>query len=106
MSTHRVFIALSAALFSFYLFTPARAADFDPGENPPYAAAVLVEVETGTVLFAYNAHEQRSPASTQKLLLELVAMEMIKSGKFSLRDSVHVSARASRTGGLQVFLAQ
>ena len=106
MSTHRVFIALSAALFSFYLFTPARAADFDPGENPPYAAAVLVEVETGTVLFAYNAHEQRSPASTQKLLLELVAMEMIKSGKFSLRDSVHVSARASRTGGSQVFLAQ
>ena len=106
MSTHRVFIALSAALFSFYLFTPARAADFDPGENPPYAAAVLVEVETGTVLFAYNAHEQRSPASTQKLLLELVAMEMIKSGKFSMRDSVHVSARASRTGGSQVFLAQ
>lgn len=106
MLIHRVFVALSAALFSLYLCAPARAADFDPGEDPPYAAAVLVEAETGTVLFAYNAHEQRSPASTQKLLLELVAMEMIKNGKFSLRDSVHVSARASRTGGSQVFLAQ
>ena len=74
MSTHRVFIALSAALFSFYLFTPARAADFDPGENPPYAAAVLVEVETGTVLFAYNAHEQRSQARAENTPLEAPAM--------------------------------
>ncbi len=106
MPTHRVFIALFTALFSLYLHASARAADFDPGETPPYATAILIEAESGTVLFAYNAHEQRSPASTQKLLLELVTMEMIKNGKFSLRDSVHVSARASRTGGSQVFLAQ
>ena len=85
------------------LTTPASAADFDPGPNPPYAAAILVEAESGTVLFGHNAHQQRSPASTQKLLLELVAMERVESGAFSLADSVRVSARASRIGGSQVF---
>jgi len=106
MSIHRVFIFVFAALSSLYPTTSARAVDFDPGKAPPYAAAILIEAESGTILFAHNAHVQRSPASTQKLLLELVTMEMIESGKFSLRDSVHVSARASRTGGSQVFLAQ
>ncbi len=87
------------------LTTPASAADFDPGQNPPYAAAILVEAESGTVLFGHNAHQQRSPASTQKILLELVAMRQIERGQFSLDDSVRVSARAARTGGSQVFLA-
>ncbi len=87
------------------LTTPASAADFDPGQNPPYAAAILVEAESGTVLFGHNAHQQRSPASTQKILLELVAMRQIERGQFSLGDSVRVSARAARTGGSQVFLA-
>ena len=87
------------------LTTPASAADFDLGQNPPYAAAILVEAESGTVLFQHNAYQQRSPASTQKMLLELVAMRLIESGQFSLGDSVRVSARAARTGGSQVFLA-
>ena len=87
------------------LTTPASAADFDPGQTPPYAAAILKEAESGTVLFQHNAHQQRSPASTQKILLELVAMRLIESGQFSLGDSVRVSARAARTGGSQVFLA-
>ncbi len=105
MPMHRAFNA-GWILFA-YLFTfTAHAVQFDPGENPPYAAAILVEAETGTVLFSHKAHDQRSPASTQKLLLELVAMEQIESGQFSLADSVRVSARASRIGGSQVFLAQ
>mgnify|MGYP002834122266 FL=1 len=85
--------------------TPTGAVGFDPGQDPPYAAAILVEAQSGTVLFQHNAHEQRSPASTQKILLELVAMRLIESGQFSLGDSVRVSARAARTGGSQVFLA-
>ena len=85
--------------------TLASAVEFDPGQDPPYAAAILAEAQSGTVLFHHNAHQQRSPASTQKILLELVAMRLIESGQFSLGDSVRVSARAARTGGSQVFLA-
>ena len=85
--------------------TLANAIEFDPGQDPPYAAAILVESQSGTVLFQHKAHQQRSPASTQKILLELVAMRLIENGQFMLGDSVRVSARAARTGGSQVFLA-
>jgi D-alanyl-D-alanine carboxypeptidase (penicillin-binding protein 5/6) len=88
------------------LSSALHAADFDPGEDPPYAAAILVEAESGTVLFAHNPDLQRSPASTQKLMLLLVVMDLIKAGKFSLQDQIHVSRRAATTGGSQVFLAQ
>jgi len=83
---------------------PLQAADFNPGSKPPYAAAILLEAESGTVLFAHHPDRQRSPASTQKLVLKLVVLELAKAGKISLEDSVLVSRRAARTGGSQVFL--
>ncbi len=87
-------------------YIPLQAAVFDPGPRPPYAAAILLEAESGTVLFAHHPDKQRSPASTQKLVLELVVLELAKAGKISLADSVLVSRRAARTGGSQVFLKQ
>ena len=85
-------------------WVPLQAVDFDPGPKPPYAAALLLEAESGTVLFAHHPDRQRSPASTQKLVLKLVVLEMVKAGEISLEDSVWVSRRAARTGGSQVFL--
>lgn len=86
--------------------SPVVAAQFDPGEEPPYAAALLLEAETGTVLFEHNADTPRSPASTLKLLLQLVVMEAIEQGRYSLDEEVTTSAWASRMGGSQVFLKQ
>jgi len=83
-----------------------QATSFDPGAEPPYAAALLMEASSGAILFSYNPRLQRSPASTQKLLLELVVMDMVRQGRYSLDDSVRVSARASRVGGSQVYLKQ
>jgi len=104
MSLRTLFVCTAALFYSCVPFL--QAATFDPGEDPPYAAAVLVEAESGTVLFAHNPRLQRSPASTLKLLLELVVMDMVKAGRYSLDDSVLVSGRASRIGGSQVFLKQ
>ncbi len=84
----------------------AEAAAYNPGGQPPYAAAILIEASTGSVLYAYRPTLPRSPASTQKILLELVVMDYLAQGKCRLTDSVTVSARASRTGGSQVFLKQ
>ncbi len=102
MPTLKIHLCL-ILLFSIHI--PLRAATYDPGTNPPYAAALLLEADTGAILFAHNAQAQRSPASTLKLLLQLVVMDMIAAGKFALDEEVHVSARASRTGGSQVYLA-
>ncbi len=85
---------------------PISAASYTLPEEPAFAAAFLVEVETGTILFSYGADAPRSPASTQKLLLQLVVMDAVAEGRLSLSDSIITSAWASRMGGSQVFLRQ
>ena len=104
MSNGRLWVGICCGLVA--ALRPSAAQTFDPGAEPAFAAAVLVEAESGAVLFAYHANAPRSPASTQKLLLQLVVMDLVKSGKFALDEPVRVSARASRMGGSQVFLKE
>jgi len=104
MSLRRFSICIAVLFCLIPVALPA--VSFDPGEEPPYAASLLLEAESGAILFAHNPHRQLSPASTQKLLLELVVMDQVSQGKYSLEDSVQVSARASRIGGSQVYLKQ
>ncbi len=73
---------------------------------PEYKSAILVDVETGQVLFEKNAHKQVIPASVVKMMLLLLAVERIESGAVSLSDTVTVSAWASKIGGHQVYLAE
>ncbi|MBI4532053.1 MAG: D-alanyl-D-alanine carboxypeptidase, partial [Candidatus Latescibacteria bacterium] len=73
---------------------------------PEPISEILIEAETGRILFAQEPHRRRPPASTVKTVLELVIMEMVKNGQIKLTDSVRVSANASRIGGSQVFLKE
>ncbi len=86
--------------------TPCAAQSLPIADDAPFAAAILVEAETGTILLEHNARVPRSPASTQKLLLQLVVLDAVAEGRVSLSDSVYTSARASRMGGSQVYLKQ
>jgi len=100
---------MSALLLLAALGAATSAVDavtFDAGDDPAFASAILLEPETGAILFEHLAREARSPASTQKLLLQLVVMEAVADGRFSLEDPVYTSAWASRMGGSQVFLKQ
>ncbi|MBO5282123.1 MAG: D-alanyl-D-alanine carboxypeptidase [Lachnospiraceae bacterium] len=45
------------------------------GPTVTAASAILIEAETGTVLYAKNIHEKQYPASTTKILTTLIAME-------------------------------
>ncbi len=97
----------SLLLAALVLLPPAGDAEiYDRGVDPPYAAGLLIEFESGTVLYEHNARVPRSPASTQKLLLQLVVMDLVAAGKASLADEVTASAWASRIGGAQVYLRQ
>lgn len=71
-----------------------------------FASAILVEAETGQVLFEENPHLRRAPASTTKTMTALIVMEHLESGSIALDDEVTVSRYASRMGGTQVYLAQ
>ena len=67
-------------------------------------SAVLMDVETGTVLYEKNAHEKLSPASVTKVMTMLLIMEAIDSGKIGWDDSVTASEAAAAKGGSQVYL--
>jgi D-alanyl-D-alanine carboxypeptidase (penicillin-binding protein 5/6) len=62
-------------------------------------AAVLIEVKSGTVLYAKNAETRRAPASTTKMMSAIVALE-----KGDLTKVVKVSRKAAFTGGSTIWL--
>ena len=69
-------------------------------------SAILMEKETGQVLYEKNAHERMSPASVTKVMTLLLIIEDIESGKLSLDETVTASQRASTFGGSCVYLEE
>jgi D-alanyl-D-alanine carboxypeptidase (penicillin-binding protein 5/6) len=69
-------------------------------------SAILMEKETGTILYEQSAHTKLEPASVTKIMTLLLVMEAIDSGKLSPDDLVTVSAYASGMGGSQVYLKE
>lgn len=67
-------------------------------------AALLLEVETGNIIYEKNIEEQLPPASITKLMTYLVTLESIKQGETSLKDRVKISVRAEKEGGATYFL--
>lgn len=67
-------------------------------------AALLMEKETGQVLYAKNEHQALEPASVTKVMTLLLIMEAIDSGKISWQDTVTASEAAAAKGGSQVYL--
>lgn len=63
------------------------------------SAAVLIDVSTGEIIFAKNAHERRAPASTTKIMTALLAVE-----RGQLQDIVSVSSRAAAVGEASLHL--
>ncbi len=93
------------------LILPAAAAGVEPraGRSGPEITApigLLVETSSGRVLFEKNADELHPPASIAKIMTMLLIMEAIDSGEIKLDDKVVVSARASKIGGSQAYLAE
>ncbi|MDR0916165.1 MAG: D-alanyl-D-alanine carboxypeptidase [Oscillospiraceae bacterium] len=68
--------------------------------------AILIEKETGEVLYEKNADEKREPASVTKVMTELLIVEALDSGRIALDDMVTTSQYASSMGGSQVFLKE
>lgn len=61
--------------------------------------AVLMDHESGTVIFQHNADERLEPASMTKLMTLAVVFNEIRAGRVSLDDQLFVSENAWRTGG-------
>ena len=95
---------LAAFLCACLLVLPAAAVTGAPETEA--GSAVLMEKETGAVLFEQNAHDKLEPASVTKVMTLLLVLEAIDDGRLALDDMVTVSAHAASMGGSQVYLKE
>ena len=70
----------------------------------PCKAALLMDENTGQILYAKNADQQLPIASITKVMTMLLVFEALDSGKIKLQDTVPISAHAYSMGGSQIWL--
>ena len=107
---HRVLTAVLTVIFCVGCCLPAWAAEkqyenlTDLGLTSK--SALLMEEDTGTILYEQNSHEALPPASVTKVMTLLLIYEGERDGKFDWTDTVQVSEHAASMGGSQVFLEE
>lgn len=80
----------------------AFAADFSEEVNAK--SAVLMDANTGKILFEYNADDALPPASVTKVMTLLLVFEALDNGVIKLSDMVSTSEHAASMGGSQIYL--
>lgn len=80
------------------------AAGFTPDSPLPVKSAILIDQESGKVLFERNSDLQLAPASVTKIMSLLLIMEALDSGSITLQDQVTCSDTAAAYGGSQIWL--
>lgn len=68
------------------------------------AAAILIDAETGQILYEKNIEETLPPASITKIMALLIAMEEVEKGNIDLKEEVAISQYAQSMGGSQIYL--
>ena len=113
-----VFCLISSTCFAFSenytwstldgtLETSASTNDLVENSNPlnlEAGSAILIEQNSGQVLYGYNIHEKLHPASVTKIMSLLLIMEALDSGKITLETQIPCSENAASMGGSQIWL--
>lgn len=69
-------------------------------------SAVLIELNSGKVLYEYNAHARYEPASMTKMMTMKLVMDAIHSKRIDKEQIITTSEHASKMGGTQIYLAE
>lgn len=100
-----VFLLFSTLLMAFAL--NVRAADFIPAPPDVAARAYLVmDAQTGKVLFGENIDERFAPASLTKMMTAYIVEHEVDKGDISEDDLVPISEKAWRTQGSRMFVRE
>ncbi|WP_458412607.1 D-alanyl-D-alanine carboxypeptidase family protein [Schinkia sp. CFF1] len=92
-------------IFLFTLLSPTAFAEESKVDLADSASsAILIERDTGTVLYEKEADKKLPPASMTKIMTMLLIMEALDEGKIKLNDKVRTSEYAASMGGSQIFL--
>lgn len=71
---------------------------------PSARSAILLDADTGTIIYEKNSHDKLPPASITKIMTMLLTMEAIDDGRIKMTDMVRTSDYAASMGGSQIFL--
>ncbi|OXS52183.1 D-alanyl-D-alanine carboxypeptidase [Cohnella sp. CIP 111063] len=99
-----VVLASFLLLFGFSSF--ASADELPAAPQLEAEAAILMDAESGQILFQHNADEARPPASMAKMMTEYLVSMAVKQGKMSWDDKVTVGENAAKQTGSRILLAQ
>ncbi|MFB4166383.1 D-alanyl-D-alanine carboxypeptidase family protein [Virgibacillus sp. JSM 102003] len=104
------FVLMTSIIFSILLVTTGTIYGEENGSDselnlaPDAKSAILIERDTGKMLYDKNAHEKLPPASMTKVMTLLLIMEALDTGKIEKDEIIRVSERAASMGGSQIFL--
>lgn len=93
----RKFVATSLTALIFVFSSHAAFAQLEFDTKAKFA--LLMDHESGTILFQKNADDPMEPASMAKLMTVEVVFDMLKSGRLTMDDEFFVSEHAWRDGG-------
>ncbi|PZE22003.1 D-alanyl-D-alanine carboxypeptidase family protein [Paenibacillus xerothermodurans] len=71
---------------------------------PNAASAIVMDADSGTVIFEKNKDAKLPPASITKIMTMLLIMEALDQGKIKMDEMVRTSEYAASMGGSQIFL--
>jgi D-alanyl-D-alanine carboxypeptidase (penicillin-binding protein 5/6) len=101
----RITSIIMAILFTFLFTTSISALEIkEPSLNLNVKSAILMDANTGTILYSQNENQALPPASVTKVMTLLLTFEAIENGSLNYDDMLVVSENAASMGGSQIFL--
>ncbi|GAB6139161.1 D-alanyl-D-alanine carboxypeptidase family protein [Halanaerobaculum tunisiense] len=104
MKKYSIFIFLGLFVVALVSVSAPVAAVEKPDFDLESKSAVLMDAQTGEVLYSKDSHQKLRPASITKIMTMLLTMESLEEGRVKLTDKVTTSEHAAQMGGSQIWL--
>ncbi|MCL1823252.1 MAG: D-alanyl-D-alanine carboxypeptidase [Oscillospiraceae bacterium] len=95
---------LTAAMLFYSFSAPVFAYTAEESNLPEAKSFILIEAETGEMLFVHNPNERLPVSSLAKIMTLLIIAEELEAGRISMSDDVPASAAASAAAGSVIWL--
>ena len=105
----RIGICISIVVFNFVFNLEdvyASRAKIASIATDPYVSAIVVDADSGKIIYEDHSDEKAYPASVLKLMDFLIILEKLKDGAIKLDDKITVTAEVAKIGGSQVYLKE
>ena len=73
---------------------------------PNGKSGILIEANSGKIIFSKNENERLSIASMTKMVAQIIILEEVENGNIKWNDIVTVSRNAAGMGGSQIYISE